>query len=383
MLADVKSALDRLPRVALATLPTPLQELRRLRDVLGGPGRSPRILVKRDDLTGLAGGGNKARKLEFLVADALRDGATVLVTTGGAQSNHARMTAAAGRMVGLAHEPGPDRRGGCPEVQGNLLLDHLFGAEVHFIRAGDDPHDGHRTGRGGEGRRDRRRASRPRRAPVRDPDRRLQSRGGAWLRRGDGRARGAAGGRASNVPRACTWPPDRAGTAAGLVLGAQMADAPYRVHGVAVSGGDPAKSAARSGARQPAAALTAARSGLTAGDFETDQSQIGPGYGRDTPACLEAISLVARTEGILLDPVYTGKAMAGLLADIRAGAIAPSESVVFLHTGGLPGIFGHAAALAASVGVSEVPRLTTPAISRSRVRTGRPPERWRDDPAAR
>jgi 1-aminocyclopropane-1-carboxylate deaminase/D-cysteine desulfhydrase-like pyridoxal-dependent ACC family enzyme len=86
-----------------------------------------------------------------------------------------------------------------------------------------------------------------------------------------------------------------------------------------------------------------------------DQSQIGPGYGLDTPPCLEAISLVARTEGILLDPAYTGKAMAGLLADIRAGSIPPSESVVFLHTGGLPGIFAHAAELAAWMDVTPRP----------------------------
>ncbi len=352
MLADVKSAFDRLPRVALATLPTPLQELRRLRDVLGGPGRSPRILVKRDDLTGLAGGGNKARKLEFLVADALRDGATVLVTTGGAQSNHARMTAAAGRMVGLGTSLVLTADADVPEVQGNLLLDHLFGAEVHFIRAGDDP-----TLATGPGEAEKvaeivaalgARGERPYVIPI-----------------GGSSPVGVLGYVAGTVElvaqlEAAHERPTRLyvaagsrGTAAGLVLGAHVADAPYRVRGVAVSGGDPAKSTRAAEIANRAAELIGSPVRLVAGDFETDQSQIGPGYGRDTPACLEAISLVARTEGILLDPVYTGKAMAGLLADIRAGAIAPSESVVFLHTGGLPGIFGHAAALAASVGVSE------------------------------
>ena len=130
MHGDIAVALERLPRIRLATLPTPLHELHRLRDALGGARRAPRILVKRDDLTGLAGGGNKARKLEFLVADALREGATVLVTTGGVQSNHARMTAAAGRTVGLGTSLVLTAGSDAPEVQGNLLLDHLFGAEV-------------------------------------------------------------------------------------------------------------------------------------------------------------------------------------------------------------------------------------------------------------
>ena len=352
MPADVRTALDRFPRVALATLPTPLHALRRLRDALGGPGRSPRILVKRDDLTGLAGGGNKSRKLEFLVADALRDGATVLVTTGGAQSNHARMTAAAGRMVGLGTSLVLTAESDVPEVQGNLLLDYLFGAEVQFIRAGDDP--ALATGPGEA-------------EKVAEVVAALRARGARpyVIPIGGSCPVGVLGYVAGTVELVAQLEEGRErptrlyvaagsrGTAAGLVLGARLADAPYRVHGVAVSGGDPAKSADAAKIANEAAALAGSPVRLAAGDFETDQSQIGPGYGRDTPACLEAITLVARTEGILLDPVYTGKAMAGLLADIRAGAIKPSETVVFLHTGGLPGIFGHAAGLAAAVGVVE------------------------------
>src|SRR5512146_968160 len=121
------------PRVRLATLPTPLQEAPRLREALGGVGRCPRILIKRDDLTGLAFGGNKARKLEFLVADAIRQQSTVLITTGAVQSNHARMTAAAARLAGmrsaLVLTSGTEQ----PEVQGNLLLDRLLDAEVHLL----------------------------------------------------------------------------------------------------------------------------------------------------------------------------------------------------------------------------------------------------------
>ncbi|HYM13594.1 MAG TPA: pyridoxal-phosphate dependent enzyme, partial [Bryobacterales bacterium] len=127
------------PRFHLATLPTPLHEAKRLREALGGPGRAPRILIKRDDLTGLAFGGNKARKLEFLVADALRAGATVLVTSGAEQSNHARMTAAAARAAGMKTALVLTAKTECPPVQGNLLLDYILGAEVHFIPAPADP----------------------------------------------------------------------------------------------------------------------------------------------------------------------------------------------------------------------------------------------------
>ncbi len=350
MLIEASRALDRLPRVSLATLPTPLHELHRLRDALGGARCSPRVLVKRDDLTGLAGGGNKARKLEFLVADALQAEATVLVTTGGVQSNHARMTAAAGRMVGLGTSLVLTAGSDAPEIQGNLLLDHLFGAEVHLVRAGD-----------------------PRLATGPDEPEKVAEVVAALLARGErpyviplggSSPVGALGYVTGTIElvaqlEAARERPVRLyvaagsrGTAAGLVLGAHVADAQYSVHGVAVSGGDPAKSERAADVANQAAELIGSPVRLSAGDFETDQSQIGPGYGRETPACLEAISLVARTEGILLDPVYTAKAMAGLLADIRAGAISPSASVVFLHTGGLPGIFAHAAALAVSVGVT-------------------------------
>src|SRR5438552_6727354 len=127
------------PRVHLATLPTPLHEVCRLREALGGPGRCPRILLKRDDLTGLALGGNKARKLEFLIGEALEQGATSVVTTGAVQSNHARMTAAAARMARLGVTLVLTSREPDPPAQGNYLLDRLFGATIHLIPAGPDP----------------------------------------------------------------------------------------------------------------------------------------------------------------------------------------------------------------------------------------------------
>ena len=349
MTTDLAQALDRLPRVPLATLPTPLQEARRLRNALGGPARCPRILLKRDDLTGLALGGNKARKLEFIVADALRAQATVLVTTGGVQSNHARMTAAAGRMVGLGTSlvltATPEERA----VQGNLLLDRLLGAEVHFIDAAADPLLAIGPDEAAAVERVeaalRTRGERPYLIPI----------GGSTPVGALGYVAGtlellaqleAAEERPGRLYVAC----GSRGTVAGLVLGAHLAGAPYRVQGVAVSGGDPAKTEGAVEIANQAAALLGSPVRLTAGDFATDQSQIGAGYGRSTPACLEAIELLARNEGILLDPVYTGKAMAGLIADIRSGAIDPAETVVFLHTGGQPGLFAHAAELAAAAG---------------------------------
>src|SRR5207245_1470284 len=128
-----------LPRFQLATLPTPITDAVGLRRALGGARRCARILLKRDDLTGLALGGNKARKLEFLIGDARRHGATSVVTTGAVQSNHARMTAAAARMAGLGVTLVLTTREPTPANQGNYLLDRLFGATIHLIPAGPDP----------------------------------------------------------------------------------------------------------------------------------------------------------------------------------------------------------------------------------------------------
>ncbi len=349
MMTSVIGAMERIPRVPLATLPTPLHEARRLRDALGGPDRCPRILLKRDDLTGLALGGNKARKLEFLVTDALRGGATVLVTTGGVQSNHARMTAAAGRMVGLPTSLVLSAAPGEREVQGNLLLDRLLGAEITFVEPPRDPMK--LTGPDEAAAlaeleaRLRARGERPYLVPLggSTPLGVLGYVAGALELEGQLEA---AGARPERLYVAC----GSRGTAAGLVLGARLAGASYAVRGVAVSGGDPASTAFAVEIANGAAELLGSDARLTPDDFETDQSQIGPGYGRSTPASLEAIELLALTEGVLLDPVYTAKAMAGLVADIRAGAIDPAATVVFVHTGGQAALFAHAAELAVATG---------------------------------
>lgn len=328
-------------RFRLATLPTPLHELRRLRDALGGSRGCPRILIKRDDLTGLAFGGNKARKLEFLVADALRAGATVLVTSGAAQSNHARMTAAAARAAGMRAALVLTSQTKRPAMQGNLLLDHLLGAELHFIAANPDPLiavgdaeaakvaevAGALTAQG----------ERPYVIPI----------GGSSSIGTLGYVTGTLeiAGQLFNMdesPSRLYYASGSRGTQAGLTLGCKMYQVPYRLCGIAVSGGEPEKIARALRIANEAAVSLGIATRVREEDLTTDQAQIGGGYGIPTPGSSEAIRLLARCEGIFLDPVYTAKAMAGLIHDIRTGLVAANESVLFLHTGGTPALFAHA-----------------------------------------
>lgn len=330
------------PRFPLATLPTPVTEAAGLRRALGGSSRCPRILLKRDDLTGLALGGNKARKLEFLIADALRLGATAVVTTGAVQSNHARMTAAAARVAGLdvalvltAREPDPPR-------QGNLLLDHLFGARVHLIPAGDDPRlavapdEEQRVGEVVEEMRSR--GDRPYVIPV-----------------GGSSAVGALGyvfgtrelveqlSAAGESPTRLYYASGSRGTQAGLELGSRLFSPSYQLYGIAVSGGEPEKRVRAANAANAAAALVGATATVRPDELSTNQDFFGEGYGIATRGGLEAIALLARHDGVLLDPVYTSKAMAALIAHVRAGVVDPAETIVFLHTGGTPALFANAA----------------------------------------
>lgn len=351
----LRVALARQPRVPLAALPTPIHDAVRLRDVLGGPLRCPRILFKRDDLTALGLGGNKARKLEFLVADALARQATTLITTGAVQSNHARMTAAAACVAGLQcvlvlteselqtpqpADPQVAEVGGrtrpSPRPEGNLLLDHLFGARMRFVPAVD-----------------------PMLAVGRDEavvaevveEERAAGRRPYVIPVGGSSSVGALGYVAGTVELVeqlaamhvsasrLYYASGSRGTQAGLVLGARACRAPYQVYGVAVSGGEPEKVARARRIANEAAERLGIPDRLEQSDLVTDQGHIGEGYGVPTPEGLEAIELVARTEAILLDPCYTSKAMAALIRHVREGALAPSDAVVFLHTGGVPAIF--------------------------------------------
>lgn len=331
--------LDVQPRITLARTPTPLHEAERLRAALGGPAVCPRILLKRDDLTDLALGGNKARKLEYLFGDARRQGATAVVTTGGPQSNHARMTAAAARLLGmevtLVLSAGPDE----PASQGNLLLDRLLGAKVRFAREGNGMS-----------------ADEAESAAIAEAIEDLEARGrkpyfvelGGSCRIGVlgyvAATRELAGQLrdANETPTRLYHASGSRGTQAGLELGARIFDAPYRVHGIAVSGGEEKKRAKAMAIANEAAELIGVSVRIAADELITHQGYYGEGYAIPTPGCVEAIELLARTEAILIDPVYTGKAMAGMIDHIRSNEIDASETIVFLHTGGSPGLFAQA-----------------------------------------
>ncbi len=325
--------LDRISRVPLCILPTPLQRVARFEAALGP--NAPRIYVKRDDLTGLAFGGNKARKLEYLCAAAREACATHLITEGAAQSNHARMTAAAAAARGFGCTLVLDARNGA-DLGGNLLLDHLLGADVRIVpEAADRAPEMQRAAneielRGG--------------VPYVIPT------GGSVPLGAVGYARAAA--EIAEQCHALGETPVRlyaatgsVGTQAGLMVGSRAIGAPWQVRGVAVS--LPAERFVQAGAdlANGAAALLGLAADFRPDDAIVDSGHVGEAYGKRTPGGLEAIRLLARSEGILLDPVYTGKAMAALIADIRAGAIPSGESVVFLHTGGGPSLFAHGADL--------------------------------------
>ncbi|HSW09404.1 MAG TPA: D-cysteine desulfhydrase family protein [Bacillota bacterium] len=309
-------------RLELGFLPTPLQEAPRLARALGGP----RVLLKRDDQTGLATGGNKARKLEYLLADAMDQKATAVVTVGGLQSNHCRMTAAACRRLGM--EPYLLLNGTRPAVlEGNLLLDAIFGATLHFTPLEDAAAmDRELAGLAERARAD---GHRPWVIPL-----------------GGSNSLGALGyvDALRELLGQSAYPLDHVfvasgsgGTQAGLIAGTIGVSRPPLIHGVSVS-----RTLDMLVPRvSQLAAETAVRLGLTpppADRVLVYDGYIGPGYAMMTEACRDAIRLVARTEGILLDPVYTGKAMAGLIDLIRAGRFARDETVVFWHTGGVPAL---------------------------------------------
>src|SRR5688572_11064355 len=322
-----------LPRYPLATLPTPLQRARNLEAALGP--RCPRIYLKRDDLTGLAFGGNKARKLEYLVADALANEATALVTEGAAQSNHARITAAAAAIAGLRSVLVLDARHGS-EVAGNLLLDHLLGAEVRIVAD---------------------KAARAELMAAISDELRAAGQRPYLIPTGGSVPIGAAGyvtmvaellGQlvtAAKTPSRLYFATGSLGTQAGLVVGARAFSAPFAVYGVAVEH-PVAKLIAYGVALANATAETLGLDQQFSGeDIRIDGGFVGETYGAPTEEGLEAIRLLARSEAVLLDPVYSGKAMAALIAHVRAGELDPDQAVVFLHTGGGPSLFPFGTAL--------------------------------------
>ena len=335
-ISRVRNALAQQPRLPLAVLPTPIHEATRFRQALGGPSRCPRILIKRDDLTALGLGGNKARKLEYLVADARSHNATTLITTGAAQSNHARMTAAAACMAGMRCVLVLTTTVERPVATGNLLLDRLFGAEIRLVPSIDPMlavgHDEAVVAEvvGAE--------SIAGRTPYVIPV------GGSSAIGVFGYVSGTAElveqlARENIRPSRLYYASGSRGTQAGLTLGALACEAPYRVYGVAVSAGESEKIERAIRIANEAAAKLGLDERLERPHLFTDQGFIGEGYGIPTEPALEAIDLLARTEAILLDPCYTSKAMAALIAHVRGGELTPAETVVFLHTGGMPALF--------------------------------------------
>jgi L-cysteate sulfo-lyase len=300
--------------LTLGTWPTPVERAPRLAAALGLGADD--LWIKRDDLTGLGGGGNKIRKLQYSCAQALAAGATMLITTGAAQSNHARLTAAAAARLGmgcvliLEGQPPAAR-------PGNLLLDALAGATV------------------------------------------------TWARPGEARAEADRAARevtlAGGTPFVIPFGGSSSYSARGYVdcateLLAQVRDLRHVIVAVG-SGGTMAGLVAELGASHvigvhtgavpdPVATVAGLLAGLTghavrAADLHISTDQVGDGYQAVTPATWDAILLAARTEGIFLDPTYTGRAMAGLVDLCAGNTIRPGQVTVFLHTGGLPGLLAH------------------------------------------
>ncbi|RME34590.1 MAG: D-cysteine desulfhydrase family protein [Thermoflexia bacterium] len=315
---------DRVPRVSIAHLPTPLEPLPRLTAFLNGP----QIWVKRDDQTGLAMGGNKARKLEFLVAQALAQGADTLITCGAAQSNHARQTAAAAARFGLSCVL--VLRGDPPQqAQGNLLLDRLLGAEI--IWAGDAPL-ADRMEKTAASLQDRGR--RPYIVPYGGSNRLGVC--GYVAAMEELLAQSAREGlEFDHIVLASS----SGGTQAGLALAARARG--YRGHILGISvdlQADPLRRRIADLARETADLLEF-RISFAPEDFAVEDGYLGGGYGIVGDLEREAIRLLARTEGILLDPVYTARAFGGLIDLIRRGAFSRRERVLFWHTGGIAGLF--------------------------------------------
>ena len=304
-------------RISLGTFPTPLEPAPRLAAAVGL--REDRLWIKRDDLTGLGGGGNKVRKLERTLAAALRDGADCLVTTGAAQSNHARLTAAAGARLGLpvtlvlAGDPA-----GAPA--GNLLLDEIFGAHIRWAGDADDIRlaavaDEAAAELASSGAR-----------PVVIPFGGSNRDGALAYADAARELRDQLSGQPTSVVAVGSG-----GTMAGLVAGL----GPEHVLGVHAG----AVTAPAEAVVALASTITTERQNPQALRLRTDQ--VGAGYGSLTEPAAAAIRLAARTEGIVLDPTYTGRSMAGLIAAVRDGDLDRDAPVVFWHTGGLPGLFGH------------------------------------------
>lgn len=322
--------LKSLPRIELAQLPTPLQELSRLGQLLGGP----KLLVKRDDQTGLALGGNKTRKLEFLIADALKKGADTVITTGAPQSNHCRQTAAAAAQVGMGCEL--VLGGNEPEVpNGNVLLDLFCGANLHWTT------------------RERRNAK------MDEVARQLRSlkHNPYIIPVGGSNGLGALGYVQAMIELndqlskgrvkvdTILFATSSGGTQAGMVVGARISGFEGKILGISIdqrSSQEPSYQSELAAIANEAAKLIDSRYEFTEDDFTVNYDYLGLGYGVVGNLERESIRLTACTEGLLLDPVYSGRAMGGLIDLIKKGFFSLKDTVLYWHTGGAPALFAYA-----------------------------------------
>jgi L-cysteate sulfo-lyase len=324
--------LSRFPRIRLAHLPTPLEHLENLSRTLGGP----EIWIKRDDCTGMSSGGNKTRKLEFLLAEARAQGADVILTQGATQSNHARQTAACAAKLGLAcHLLLEDRTQKTDHDyvdSGNVLLDRLHGASIERYAANPDMN-----------------------GVLAQVAERMKSEGRKpyWIPGGGSNTTGALGYvnaalelvqqanemglRIDHIVHAT----GSAGTQAGLIAGLAGIRSGIALLGISVRAPRERQEENVFNLATATAALCGAQGAVLRSDVVANSDYVGSGYGFSTPASIEAIKTLARLEGILLDPVYTGKGMAGFIDLVKKGQFRKGQNIVFLHTGGSVGLFGY------------------------------------------
>ena len=324
--------LARFPRVSLFPKPTPLEPLENLTRHLGGP----EIWIKREDCTIVATGGNKVRKLEWLIGEARLQGATRIVTQGAVQSNHVRQTAAVARRFGmtclalLEHRIETNDRDYLNS--GNVLLDKLFGCEIEYRPGGIDMN-----------------------AEAEKKGAELRAAGEAvYVIPGGGSNKVGALGYVAcaqelvqqademdlRIDRVVTAT-GSAGTHAGLVVGLEGVNAAIPVLGIGVRLPRDRQEANVFRLAEATADYVGVRGGIARSAVVANCDYVGEGYGIPTPGMAEAVQMLARQEGILLDPVYSGKAMAGMIDLIRRGEFRKDERVVFLHTGGAVGLFGY------------------------------------------
>ncbi len=324
--------LSRFPRVSLAHLPTPLEYMPRISKHLGGP----KIYVKRDDCTGLGTGGNKTRKLEFLMADALQKEADVIITQGAVQSNHARQTAAAACKLGMACELVFEKRvtdASDPYLNsGNVLLDRMFGANIRDVDKGTDMN-----------------------AAMEEVAEELRSNGKTpYIIPGGGSNKiGALGyvdcaleimsqaNRDGIMIDHIVHATGSAGTQAGLVVGLKATHAGIPLLGIGVNAPQEIQEEKVYQLAMETADFVGAPDVVMRADVVANCDYVGGGYGVPTTEMNDAVMLFAQLEGLLFDPVYSGKGLAGMIDLIGSGFFSGADNIVFIHTGGSAGLFGY------------------------------------------